>query len=153
MIVQYHKIALAATFGLAMAFTLSCSSGSDDPPNGGGDSSVIGGADGGGNQFSQIYYTHGGHWGDDDIFHYQIGEAYKGSGIIEIVDGVGCFGGMGGWSCKFHDGGLKAGNVTNGIVKLELPNNIPNEYLHALNVQEQECSSFDKDIKYGTRLE
>jgi len=34
MITQYHKLALVAAFGLTVAFTLSCSSGSNDnnPP-------------------------------------------------------------------------------------------------------------------------
>ncbi|MDR2554619.1 MAG: hypothetical protein LBC64_04250 [Fibromonadaceae bacterium] len=45
---QFSKIALLAAFGLAMAFTFSCSSGNDDPPpNGGGnngDPSISGGS-------------------------------------------------------------------------------------------------------------
>jgi len=35
MITQYHKLALTAAFGLALAFTLSCSSGKDDGNDGG----------------------------------------------------------------------------------------------------------------------
>ena len=118
------KITFAATFGLALAFTISCSS---DDDKGGGGSSVTGGADGGGNQFSQIYN--------------QDNSLYTGSGIIEISSTVSCSG----ISCEWN-GLLKVGSVTDGIVKLELPENIPNEYLENI-FGSTNCSDSYGDIK------
>jgi len=126
---------LTAGISLALVFTFSCSSGGDDGggnSNGGVGSSVTGGADGGGNQFSQIY---NGYWDDNDIYH--IGDAYTGSGIIEIASSIECSS-----NCEWN--GLKAGDVTNGIVKLELPENVPEEYLEE---DFESCSAPLKDIK------
>jgi hypothetical protein len=122
-----YRFLLAATFVFALVFAFSCSSGDDGNNNGGG-SSVTGGADGGGNQFSQIY-------NEDD------GTAYKGSGVIKIV--------------VYDKNGnrflIDAGSVTNGIVKLELPPTIPNEYLRDF-LEEDEwstltCTDYPEGIK------
>jgi len=119
MIVQYHKIALAATFGLAMAFTLSCSSGGDDtPPNGGGKGALF-------NENSQIYNMNN--------------TPYNGSGIIKLY---------------VRDEGEdkiieNAGSVTSGIINLNLPSSIPNEYLEDFFDDESQssCTSYPKGLK------
>jgi len=122
MIIQYHKIALAAAFGLAMAFTLSCSSGSDDTPSGGG---------GGGqgalfNENSQIYNKDG--------------TRYTGSGIIEATSYIA----GSNWA---H---IRAGSVESGFVNFELNETVPdNEYLSDfLDEDEQRsCTSYPENIK------
>jgi uncharacterized protein (TIGR02145 family)/uncharacterized repeat protein (TIGR02543 family) len=43
--------------------------------------------------------------------------------------------------------GLIAGSVTNGIVRLNLPQNIPNKYLEPLLSDESSCTDYPKDIK------
>jgi hypothetical protein len=116
---------LAAGISLALVFTFSCTS--DENSNGSGGSSVTGGADGGGNQFSQIY--------NED------GTAYKGSGFIKIR------------AYDDESGGenlINAGSVTNGIVKLELPENIPDKYLIDFfneKFNTRFCSDYPEDIK------
>jgi len=127
------KITLAATFGLALAFSFSCSSGDDNDDNGGG-----GGQGVPFNENSQIY-----DWDGSD---------YTGNGIIESVSGgVSCGGncvdGDCNRVCKWN--GFKVGIVTNGIVKLELPDNIPDE--HSVDFLEESlfsgCPDTYKDIK------
>jgi hypothetical protein len=104
-------VLLTATLMLAMAFTFSCSSGDDDenpnPINGGGSSSS-GGQGSSFNENSQVYNQNG---GQDD------GPIYTGSGVIKVM--------------TYYDRSfaLNAGSVTNGFVRLDLPNSIPNEYL------------------------
>jgi hypothetical protein len=129
---------LAAGILLALVFTFSCTS--DGNSNGSGGSSVTGGADGGGNQFSQIY---NGYYDEDDVYH--IGAPYTGGGIIEIASSIGCGSSSneGNGGCEWN--GLKAGSVTNGIVKLELPKNVPEEYLEEDFFGS--CSAPLKDIK------
>jgi len=98
-----NRFLSAAIFGFALAFTFSCSSGGGDDPDNGGN-----GQGGSFNENSQVYNFDG----------RNIGTAYKGNGDIKIeLIGNG-------------DGKtLNAGSVTNGIVKLELPTTIPEEYL------------------------
>jgi len=125
------KITLAASFSLALAFIISCSS---DDNKGDGGSLVTGGADGGGNQFSQIYIKHY----DMENNVSPIGEAYEGSGVIEIEV----------WDEAYKKiiDNINAGSVTDGIVKLELPKTIPDKYL--INVSSlQGCPNSYKDIK------
>jgi len=68
MITQYHKIALAAAFGLALAFTISCHDGGNDDPgtsstggvaSGGSSSSVTNGAGGSSSGRSSSSVTNG----------------------------------------------------------------------------------------------
>jgi hypothetical protein len=125
MIMRY-KLALTAVFGLALAFTFSCSSGDDENNNGGGGSPVTGGADGGGNQFSQIYNKDG--------------TAYNGSGVIKILA----------YGEDDNEILINAGSVTNGIVNLNLPSAIPDEYLQVLldDNSQRFCSKYPEgDIK------
>ena len=141
MIVQYHKIALAATFGLAMAFTLSCSSGSDDPPPNGGGTPNGGGKGALFNENSQIYNKDG--------------TRYTGSGIIEASRGIGCGGGAvgpdgsgGGMACTWDH--IRAGSVAGGIVNFELNEAVPdNEYLsdYLDDNERHSCTSYPENIK------
>jgi hypothetical protein len=112
---------LTAFLVLAITFTLSCS-GSDDPDNGGdpGGGGVINGTDGIAiPKDSQVY--------NED------GSKYTSSGDIEA---------------RFYHI-LSAGSVTNGVVKLELPPTIPNEYLKNFPDQwtEENCPNYPKDVK------
>jgi len=69
------------------------------------------------NENSQIYISY-----HDDGDRWHIGDdAYKGSGFIEYTSFYG----------KDYDGHyhIRVGSVTNGIVKLELPQTIPDDYL------------------------
>jgi hypothetical protein len=128
------KFALSASIMLAIAFTFSCSSGDD---NNGGSSSGSGG--GGGS--NQLYNSDG--------------TPYTGSGVIKIR------------SCLDGDKGttetlINAGSVTNGIVNLQLPTTIPDEYLRIIasknNLQSLGCTDYpNEDIKgldycYGKML-
>jgi hypothetical protein len=94
---------LAAALALAITFTLSCSSG-DDPSEGNGQGASF-------NENSQIYNIDG--------------TLYKGSGDIKMQ--------------MYNEDGKKtltninAGNVTNGIVNLNLLQTIPDEYLMDIN--------------------
>jgi hypothetical protein len=180
------KIALAAGILLVLAFTISCSSGSDDnggtssqsggdngssssatSGEGGSSSSVASGGDGsdngssssatsgeggssssvasggdssssgGGqgvpfNENSQIYNR----YYDDDGWY--IGDAYNGSGIIKLVT----YG-------EDHEVLINAGSVTDGIVRLELPPTIPDEYFKSLFDEDEQsyCTDYPTDIK------
>jgi hypothetical protein len=97
---QFFKIVLAATFGLAMALTFSCSS-NDDDKGGGNNNSGGGGVPF--NENSQIYNTDG--------------SLFIGSGVLSIKNK------------HTQETLLNIGSVTNGIVNLQLPQTIPNEYL------------------------
>ena len=118
---------------LALAFTFGCSSGSssggDDPDNGGN------GQGGSFNENSQIYYDD---LGDDNRDFSLINSAYKGNGIIEVLEHI------------------RIGSVTNGIVYLELDKVVPaDEYLGDFFDDDDEtqrsCASYPKGIKilYG----
>jgi len=108
MITQYHKIVLAAAFGLAMVLTFSCSSGGDNGGNdpNGGTSSPSNGNGGGSNQ----------------LYTYPDSIPYTGNGIIKIR--ANCIG-----EDEVEETLINAGSVTNGILNLQLPSNIPDEYL------------------------
>jgi len=128
------KIAHVAGIALALALTISCSGGDNDN-NGGG-----GGGTGGGVQFnenSQIYYENG--------------TLFKGNGILEVADGISGDGDCNENGCEYHYywNGMPAGSVTNGIVSLNLPSNIPNEYLWFFDVNDDRisCSSYSEGIK------
>jgi len=132
---RFTKFAQVAGIMLALIFTFSCSSGDDGNNNGGGGSSVTGGADGGGNQFSQIY---NGYYDENDVYH--VGTAYNGSGFIKILA----------YDENDNEVSINAGSVTNGIVKLELPQTIPNEYLSKSfldKIATTYCTDYINDIK------
>ncbi|GBU25312.1 hypothetical protein R83H12_01955 [Fibrobacteria bacterium R8-3-H12] len=115
---QFSKLALAATLWLAITFTLSCSSGDDDGEQG---SSF--------NENSQIYYG----WDEDDkngnCCIYHIGEAYKGSGDIKIRI----------YNKSDNEILINAGRVTDGIINLNLPKTIPDEYLKDFSEEYPGC--------------
>jgi len=127
------KFAQVAGIMLALVFSFSCSSGGGDD----GTSSPSSGGDIQFNENSQIYNKDG--------------TLYKGSGIIEAtsyMEDSACYEG------QLDCGGLKwehvrAGNVTNGIVKLELPQTIPSEYLSDFfdDETQRSCTSYPKNIK------
>jgi len=93
------KLVLSASIMLALAFTFNCSSGSDDNNGGGGGGSSS--PSGGGVPFNE-----------NSQVYFRDGTPYIGNSIIEI-----------------HGTPLNAGSITNGIVNLQLPTTIPNEYL------------------------
>jgi hypothetical protein len=102
---------LTATLGLAITFTLSCSSGDDPDDNGGGGNNGSGG--GGNNQFnenSQIYNKDGSEYNGSGVIKIRLSYSYDNSG-------------------NYSETAVNAGSVTNGIVKLELPPTISDEYL------------------------
>jgi len=101
---QFSKLAMAAAFGLALAFTFSCSS--EDKSDEGNENNGNG-QGGSSNENLQIYHENG--------------TAYKGNGIIKIF-------------LDYDQSNqtfisINAGSVTNGIVRLELPQTISDEYL------------------------
>jgi hypothetical protein len=130
-------LSLAASLGLALAFTLSCSVGDDH--NGGGGNNNGNGQGIPFNENSQIYYEY---LDEDDV--YRIGDAYNGSGVIKM-------------QTYDDDGniiiGINAGNVSNGIVNLNLPTNISNGYLEDLSFENLQgyCTDYPKDIKVFER--
>jgi len=117
-----NRFLLAAGVMLALAFTFGCSSDGGNSADGGGNSSVTGGADGGGNQDSQVYI-----YPNKDGVERTL---FTDGGIIETEYGE-----------------VRVGSITNGIVKLELPENIPNEYLVDFGKGSQGSCSFPKDLK------
>jgi len=166
---QISKFALAAALGLALTFTLSCSSGSDDngggtsSPSGNGDlsSSSVGGgssssATGGGGSSSSV--------GGGDASSSSVA---SGGGSSSSATGGGSSSSVGGGSFNENsqvynnDGSLftgsevikikamliNAGNITNGIVNLQLPTTIPDEYLTALPIQASVCTDYIDDVK------
>jgi len=145
---SFSNIALVAGIVLALALIFGCSDGDND------NSGISF------NENSQVYYAE-----DDRIFggNFIIGDTYTGGGTIEIYGGPfsaspiqpppppsfesnlpESYNGT-----SIEQNRLIAGNVINGIVKFELPKNIPNEYLYDfLNEKEKgSCTSYPKDIK------
>jgi len=125
------KLALTAGITLAITIALSCSS--DDGGGGGGTSSPsengdVSSSSGGGllNDDPQIY---NGYYDENDVFH--IGSAYTGSGVIKMY--------------LDEENLIDVGSVTNGIVNLNLPSNIPDVYLEEEQVEQ--CSSYPEGIK------
>jgi hypothetical protein len=101
---------LTATLALAITFTLSCSGGDDPDDNGGGGNNGSGG--GGNNQFnenSQIYNKDGNEYNGSGVIKIRLSASYDNGNYSEIA--------------------VNAGSVSNGIVKLELPPTISDEYL------------------------
>jgi len=86
-----------------LAFTFSCSSDSNNDSGGSSGNSVL---------FSV----------NPQIYYYDSGEAYKGSGLIDVTSHVA----MGSDTEWDH---IKAGSATNGVVNLNLPTGSPDEYL------------------------
>jgi hypothetical protein len=135
-----NSFLVAASMALAMALTFSCSSGDDDenpsPSNGGGSSS----SGGQGSSFNE----------NSQVYNEEDGAIYAGSGIIEVASHISCNNnpdGTGG-SCPDWSPSLIAGSVTNGIVRLELPNNIPNGHLEELDYYSNyDCTAYTEDIK------
>jgi len=129
---QFSKITLAAILGIALVFTFSCSSNDDESR---------------GNDISfdvnpQVYNAHWDYSENNSVFY--IDDAYTGSGVIETSSSIS-------HSSEFATlwKGFPVGNVTNGIVKLELPENIHSEYLEDVFTDEEQrsCTSYPKDIK------
>jgi len=159
-------VLFSAGFSLALAFTFGCSSDDSGPteqsysycitadgclpgpfttstcrgqlsngcPN--GSSPSVGGSF---NENSQIY--NGDSYYDDDGFHFRIGTAYKGNGVIKLYD---------------KEFTIDAGSVKDGIVKLELPQTIPDEYLEDFldadnyaGGTQVSCTSYPENIKYS----
>ncbi|GBU25307.1 hypothetical protein R83H12_01950 [Fibrobacteria bacterium R8-3-H12] len=122
---------MAATLGLAITFTFSCSSGDDGGEQGGSF-----------NENSQIY---AGYEDENDILH--IGEAYKGSGNLYVTSSAGFDCSRDGSGCDWDH--IRVGSVTNGIVNLNLPKSIPDEYLDDVLSDESQnfCTSYPKGIK------
>jgi len=124
------KIALTATFGLAMAFTLSCSDDKDESGDGNNTNGNGNGSEISFNENSQVY-------------------GFTSNGVIEVYDGgIGCGGGSDGSNgCDWN--GLMAGSVTNGIVNLNLPTNIPSTFLVDFipDNGQRFCSSYPQDLK------
>ncbi|MDR2593823.1 MAG: hypothetical protein LBC87_03535 [Fibromonadaceae bacterium] len=85
------------------------------------------------NENSQIYIynRYDGGW--------YIGDAYTGSGVIKLIE----------YSEDGNEILINAGNVTNGIVKLELPPTIPDEYFKNLLDEDEQsyCTDYPTDIK------
>jgi len=145
-----NRFLFAAGVMLALVFAFGCSSddGNGNSADGGGNSSVTGGADGGGNQDPQVYINEDGR------------PPFTSSGIIEVTtDDVRCYSNdyceyddeIGDMKCYKYDycdtwNGLRVGSVTNGIVKLELPENVPSEFLKDFSIGGNNCS-YPKDIK------
>jgi len=133
---------------LAGPFTASTCNGqlSNSCPNGsnpivGGSSSSKGGGGSSGsngqgvpfNENSQLYV---GYWDDDDVYH--ISTVYNinaNNGIIK----------MSLYDEARNETLIDAGSVKDGIVKLELPQTIPDEYLEAPS--SDNCTTSSKDIK------
>jgi len=115
------KFVLRLAISIALAFTFSCSSGGgsggDDPDNGGNGQGVSF------NENSQIYNTDG--------------SIYKGSGVIEINSGNDCSG-----DCEWDH--IRVGSVASGIVNLNLPPTIPDEYLTNFR---RYCADYLQDLK------
>ncbi|MDR2593800.1 MAG: hypothetical protein LBC87_03420 [Fibromonadaceae bacterium] len=120
------KSILRLAISIALAFTFSCSSGGDGENNWSGGGVPF-------NENSQIYNEYCNY---EDECH--IGEAYKGNGVIKISV-----------YSEDKDTLINAGSVKDGIVNLDLPTSIPNEYLRDfLSEQKQSyCTSYTKDIK------
>jgi hypothetical protein len=121
---KFSKLALVATFGLALAFTFSCSSDKDDDKTPSG--SPSGGGQGGSfNENSQIYNKDG--------------TRYTGSGIIDA---------------GFIPNLIRVGNVASGIVNLELNEVPDNEYLSEYlddfldDGELARCISYPENIKF-----
>jgi len=146
MIIQYHKIALAAAFGLAMAFTLSCSSGGDDtPPNGGGDNSnsgggtsSLGGTDNSSSSVGGTSSSSGGGKGalfnENSQIYNEDDTSYTGSGTL---------------TSTFRSGNINVGSVTAGIVNLQLPS-LQDEDLgdFSNDSPRSSCTSYPENIKF-----
>ena len=121
------RFLLAAIFGLALAFTFSCSSGGDNDSGSSGNSVLF-------SVNPQIYY-------------YDSGEAYKGSGLIDVTSHV-----AGGSDMDTEWDHIKAGSATNGVVNLNLPTGSPDEYLRNFLDDfggQEGCSGSYQDIKIG----
>jgi len=146
------KFTLLAALGFALAFIFSCTvndDGGSESPDGltpivGGSSSSGGGGKGVPfNENSQIYKDALYRDGDCDCasdVRSSIGVHYTGSGIIE----AGYY--------RVGNGYIRVGSVTNGIVKLELPPTIPDEFFvdSFLDLEEDEqrdCTSYPKNMK------
>jgi hypothetical protein len=117
---KLFKIAQAATFGLAITFTLSCSGG-EDPPGGGNGNNPSG------SNLSdlpkQAYLVH---WDNDGK-------------IIKKDEYTG--------NCDITDGSISAGRIQNGQVLLDLPD-IESKYLKKFEdntrfIKCKECIDFD----------
>jgi hypothetical protein len=96
----------------------------------GGGSSSSGGQGVAFNENSQVYIYNN---GEDGLPYY--GPAYTGSGILKIeIDGY-----IDGY---YNEDAIliDAGSVTNGIVNLELPNSIPDEYMEIIDMP-PECQA------------
>jgi len=114
-----RRFLLAAIFGFALAFTFSCSSSGDDP-NGGGSS-----GDSGGGSSSPS----GG--GGDQVYNID-GSLFTGSGAFYI-----------------NSTNLKAGDITNGKVNLQLPA-VPDVLLEDFDppkMEKTDCTISPSDIK------
>jgi len=118
---RIKSIFVAASVSFALVLTFSCSS--DDTSEGGVSF----------NENSQIYD------GEE-------GTVYTGSGIIEVAYRAACWGGYDDSGCDWAPS-LHAGSVTNGIVNLELPTDVPDEYLTAANEYFSGCTVYSEDIK------
>jgi len=116
---KFSHFALAAIFGLALAFTFSCSSGGGDDPGGGQGGSF--------NPNSQIYNAY---WDDDDNQH--IGEAYKGSGVITFD--------------SENVGSVTNGIVANFKLPTSIPNEL-DDFMD--DEFQSYCTSYPKGIKYA----
>ena len=111
---QISKFVFTAALGLAMAFTFSCSSNDDGNNNNGGTSSGSGG---------DLSSPSGG-GGSNQLYTYPDSIPYTGNGVIKIR--ANCIGEEGN---EVEETLINAGSVTNGILNLQLPSNIPDEYL------------------------
>jgi hypothetical protein len=106
-----------------LTFTFSCSSGGDSPE---------------GNENPQVY--------NED------GTLYKGSGDIIISIDEGSSSGGSGPGSSNRPPFLIAGSVTNGIVKLELPSTISNDYLYDFTgfniiIEQGSCTDYTENVK------
>jgi len=111
--------------------------GSSSSKGGGGFSSSSSSVSGQGVPFNENSQIYNGYYDENDVYH--IGSAYKDSGVIKLVA----------YEEDDNEVLINAGSVTNGIVKLNLPTNIPNEYLEPyLDEDEQKyCTDYPKNIK------
>jgi len=140
------KLALVAALGLALTFTLSCSGGSGGGGEGGNWPGGDGSSSSGGGTFprSSSGSEQGGSFNVNSQIYNENGTLYTGNGIIEATSGVTYYSDKG-----YEWDHLNAGNVTNGIVNLNLPQTIPNEYLRDFLGEENQrsCTSYPENIK------
>jgi len=144
---SYSYCIIAGNTCLTGPFTASTCTGqlSNSCPNGsspsiGGSSSSVGSSSSKGSSSSS---GGGGSFNVNSQVYNEDGTLYIGNGIIEATTGVTYSNGGHQWD---H---INAGNVTNGIVQLELPQTIPNEYLSDFFDEETQrsCTSYPENIK------